>query len=191
MYGSYADSNRMAEFFRPEMPADRLMGVVTEALRRHPGARRSHHPILSFAGMNADRYLDCQTLAGPLEPVRALVEAQGWVLLLGVDHTVDTCIHFAERLAGRRQFLRWALTPDGVVECPGFPGCSDGFNALAPRLATITRQAIIGQALVQAAPLVELSAAARAAVEADPLALLCDRPFCERCSAVRKLVLGS
>ena len=190
VYGSYSDSNQMAEFFRPDMAVDRLMGVIPEALRRHPGSRRSLHPILSFVGVNADRYLDCQTLASPLGPVKALVDAQGWVILLGVSHSVNTSIHYAESLAGRRQFLRWALTLDGVVECPGFPGCSDGFEALGSRLSSVTRQAHIGQALVQAVPLVDLVAIAAASVEADPLALLCDRPFCERCTAVRNQVLG-
>ncbi len=32
---------------------------------------------------------------------------------------------------GASNFIRWALTPKGVVECPGFPGCSAGFQAIA------------------------------------------------------------
>lgn len=110
-YGSRPDANRMAEFFHPAMPADRLMGVLPEALRRHPHARRSSHPILSFAGVNADLVLSSQTIDEPLAPIRMLAEAQGWVLLLGVDHKVNTSIHYAELLAGRPQFVRWALTP--------------------------------------------------------------------------------
>ena len=34
-YGSQQDQNRMAEFFTPGMPADPLMGVIPEILRRH------------------------------------------------------------------------------------------------------------------------------------------------------------
>ena len=36
-YGSGVAVNRMSEFFSPDMPADKLMGVVPETLRRRPG----------------------------------------------------------------------------------------------------------------------------------------------------------
>jgi aminoglycoside 3-N-acetyltransferase len=62
-------------------------------------------------------------LDDPLAPVGALAEENGTVLLIGVNHTVNTSIHYAEKIAGRKQFIRWALTPQGVRECPGFPGC--------------------------------------------------------------------
>ena len=149
-YGSERDLNRMAEPFTPEMPSDRQMGAVAEVLRRHPRARRSSHPILSFAGVQADRFLAAQTPADPLGVLAALADADGWILLLGVDHTVNTSIHYAERLAGRRQFVRWALVPDRIIECPGFPGDSAGFPAIAPDLTGDLRQVRVGSALVQA-----------------------------------------
>jgi aminoglycoside 3-N-acetyltransferase len=185
-YAESQSANLMAQFYRPGMPVDRLMGVLSEALRQHPRSRRSQHPVLSFIGLNAGSYLETQTLEEPLKPLERLVEAKGWVLLLGVDHTVNTSIHYAERLAGRKQFVRWALTPNGVLECPGFPGCSDGFGQLAPRLEPTTRQIHVGMGLVQALPLEQLVATARAWIDADPLALLCDRSYCDRCAAVRK-----
>ncbi len=133
-YGSGRDTNTMAEFFRPGLPADPMMGSLAEAVRVHPNAARSIHPILSFTGMNAKPILDAQTIQEPLLPIQALTQDKGWVLLLGVDQTVNTSIHYGELLAGRKQFVRWALTPKGVVTCPGFPGCSDGFEALSPQL---------------------------------------------------------
>jgi aminoglycoside 3-N-acetyltransferase len=185
-YGSEKDRNLMSQFFRPDLPADRLMGIVPETLRRHPKARRSSHPILSFTGVNAGQALESQTLSEPLAPIRLLADMQGWVLLLGVDHTVNTSIHQAEKMAGRKQFTRWALTPRGVVECPGFPGCSEGFQAIAPSLEQSTRRVQIGRATIQAVPLADLIETARAWVAEDPLALLCERSYCERCCAVRK-----
>jgi aminoglycoside 3-N-acetyltransferase len=187
-YGSYQDANLMALFFRPSMPVDRLMGATAEALRRHTSAHRSMHPILSFVGVNAGQALVNQTLQEPLAPIGWLARAEGWVLLLGVDHTVNTSIHYAERLAGRKQFIRWALTPQGVVQCPAFPGCSDGFNAIAPYLASYTHLAHVGGTWIQAIPLVYLIRVAQDLVKADPLALLCDHTYCERCSVIRSLV---
>jgi aminoglycoside 3-N-acetyltransferase len=187
-YGSGKDTNRMVEFYTPEMPVDPLIGVVAEALRRHPQARRSAHPILSFCGVHADQILQSQSQADPLAPVGALADRQGWVLLLGVDHTSNTSIHHAEKIAGRKQFTRWAMTPDGVRECPGFPGCSDGFDAITPYLEGMARLVTIGQAVVQAVPLQDLIALTVGLIQQDPLALLCARSECERCDAVRQTV---
>ncbi len=85
-YGNGNDSNVMAEFFRAKMPADPLMGVIAETLRRHPSARRSKHPILSFAGVNAETSWPrktCKSRWGPSGGQRS----GRLVLLLGVDHT--------------------------------------------------------------------------------------------------------
>ena len=190
-YGAYQDANRMVQFFDPQMPVDRLMGVIPERLRLLPGAQRSSHPILSFTGVNAADILASQTLAEPLAPVGELLHAGGWVLLLGVDHSVNTSIHYAERLAGRAQFVRWALTPEKIVECPRFPGCSDGFPALAPRLGGAPRQALVGKGAIQAFSLSDLMQAVLDYLAEDPLALLCNRTYCERCEAVRSRMLKS
>ena len=185
-YGDEHIRNSQAEFFLPDMPASRWMGVTAETLRQLPQADRSNHPILSFTGVNVARALQAQSLAQPLAPIQALLEDQGWVLLLGVDHCVNTSIHLGERLAGRKQFIRWALTPAGVVECPGFPGCSEGFEAIFPALQPWTRRVQIGTALVQAVPLVDLVRVVQELLSADPLALLCDRSYCERCQSLRE-----
>jgi aminoglycoside 3-N-acetyltransferase len=185
-YGSGKDLNRMAEFFTPDMPVDPLMGAIPEVLRLHPKAHRSTHPILSFGGINADQELEKQTLSEPLAPIHTLRENEGWVILLGVDHSVNTSIHYGERLAGRKQFVRWALTPDGVKECPGFPGCSNGFNAITPSLDQVIRRVQVGSSLVQAVPIAALVETVLAMLKQDPLALLCEKPDCERCNAVRE-----
>ncbi|NOT03022.1 MAG: AAC(3) family N-acetyltransferase [Anaerolineales bacterium] len=184
-YGSETDLNKMAEAFYPNMPADKLMGVLPEFLRKHPKAKRSSHPIQSFAGIRADAVINSQRIYDPLAPIGTLAEQDGWVLLLGVDHTVNTSIHYAEKLAGRLQFIRWALMQDRVVECPGFPGDSDGFNIIALAVEKYTRRVEIGNALVQAVHLKSLIKVVMDQIKENPFALLCQRQDCERCTAVR------
>ena len=185
-YGRGRDQNLMAEFFKPDMPVDPALGGIAELLRRQPGAHRSLHPILSFSGIQVDTALATQTLAEPWAPIAALEEQVGWVLLMGVNHTCNTSIHYAELLAGRTQFTRWALTYDGVRECPGFPGCSNGFEKASVWLQNLTRRVQIGAAIVQALPLSAMIERIVAVIHKDPLSFLCDQPDCPRCNAVRR-----
>jgi aminoglycoside 3-N-acetyltransferase len=184
-YGSETDLNKLAEPFHADMPADKMMGILPEILRKHPKAKRSSHPIQSFAGINANAIINSQTVFEPFAPIAALAEQDGWVLLLGVDHTVNTSIHYGEKLAGRLQFIRWAIMNDRVVECGGFPGDSDGFNAIAIDVEKYTRRVEINGALVQAIHLKSLLNAVVQKITSNPFALLCTRDDCERCNTVR------
>lgn len=183
-YGSGEAHNRLAEPFHPGLHADRMMGILAETLRNHPSARRTAHPILSLAGMRADPILFTQTLYEPLAPLAALSELDGWVVLINVDHTVNTSIHYGEKLAGRKQFVRWALSGDRVVECPNYPGDSTGFHAIEPSLTIETRRVRAGDGFIQALPLQRLFEVVRDTIKKNPLALLCERADCERCAAV-------
>jgi aminoglycoside 3-N-acetyltransferase len=186
-YGE-APGNLEAEFFHPGLPVDAEQGEVAEMLRRQPGAERSKHPILSFTGVDARDALAAQTLDEPLDPIRWLAEADADVVLIGTDHRSNVSLHHAERIAGRRTFVRWSLTEQGVVTCPNFPGCSDGFDAIEGRLGGIARRIAIAGGRITSVPLRDLIHVAAGWIREDPRALLCDRAGCERCAAVRASV---
>ena len=188
-YGSERDLNKMAQSFTMNMRVDPMIGILAETLQVRPYATRTNHPILSFTGMRADEFLIKQTLAEPLAPIGALANADGWVVLINVDHTVNTSIHYAEKFAGRKQFIRWAINGDRIVECPGFPGDSSGFNAIAQYLKADTRRVNVGNGFIQAVSLKCLFETVQELIKKDPLALLCQRSDCERCNAVRGLNL--
>ena len=184
-YGTRADLNKMAELFYPDMPADPRLGVFAEAFRKHPEANRSTHPILSFAGINAEKYLNAQSLSKPLGPIAALSEDTGYIMLIGVDHTKNTSIHLGEKLAGRKSFTRWALVSDMVAECPGFPSCSEGFNSVMTYMSPFITFAKIGDAEVQVMQSHVLIKTVQHMITANPGVLLCERDNCPRCQAVR------
>jgi aminoglycoside 3-N-acetyltransferase len=184
-YRSASEANSEAEFFHADMPAHPSLGPLPDALRRVHGAHRSSHPVLSFVGVGADELLARQSLTDPWGPIGELAARGGEVVLLGADHTANVALHLAEQRAGRKQFVRWALTAEGVVECPAFPGCSRGFAAIAPRLRGSAREAWLGSAHLQAIPLRDLLHTASAWMRQDPAALLCDDPACALCQAVR------
>jgi aminoglycoside 3-N-acetyltransferase len=191
-YSGHDEENGAAEIFRSGLPIDPALGLVAEALRHVSGAVRSMHPLYSFVagGAGAERAMAAQSLAEPLGPIAHLAETNpsADVLLLGADQTANVAIHEAERRAGRKQFIRWALTRQGAVECAGCPGCVDGFNALIPHLRAFSQVTQIGSARVERLPLRELLRTVEALIRRDPTALLCARPGCERCGAVRTVL---
>lgn len=190
-YGRDQDNNKRAETFRPDMPPDKMMGILPRMLLEQESVRRTSHPILSFGGYNADDILLTQTLYDPFAPIGALAERGGWVVLINVDHTVNTSIHYAERLAGRRTFIRWALLESRAVECPNFPGDSSGFQAIEEHVRAGTRRVDLSDGFIQALPVAGLVNVVQRLIKKQPLALLCERLDCERCNAVRATESGS
>ena len=186
IYGKEESLNKQAVSFKHDLQVDPMMGALPEALRNHPMATRTSHPILSFAGIHAESILATQTLFEPLAPIGALADQDGWVVLINVDHTANTSIHYAEKLAGRKQFIRWALVGDRVVECPNYPGDSTGFNAIEETLKyDVFRAEISKTAFIQAVPLKVIITAVQEILTKAPLALLCQRKDCMTCNEIR------
>lgn len=187
-YGSGQQSNLNASIFMHTMPSDMPDNEVSEALRRYPGIYRSSHPILSFTGLGLDIALTNHPADKPYAPIQKLMELHGWVVLIGAKATDNFSLHYAEHLAGRKQFTRWALTPAGIVECPRFPGCADGFQKINYYLQNELRNTIVGDSQWYAVPLELLINSAVALIRDDPFALLCNSLSCPRCNLVRKMI---
>lgn len=179
------DVKTLAEPFSASTPADEAFGKFPELVRNHAKAKRSIHPVLSFAGIGADDVINSQTVHEHYAPIAAMAEEDGVVLLIGFDQRVNFSIHYGEKLAGRMQFIRWALTEDGVVECLNFPGDSEGFNAIAENIRSFTRQVEVDGVVIQAIPINELLRAVVNRIHEDAYTLLCNNPTCERCEAIR------
>jgi aminoglycoside 3-N-acetyltransferase len=187
-YGSASAANLNASIFTRDLPGDQPNNEVSELLRKYPGVYRSAHPILSFTGLGLDAALASQTPQDPYAPIRRLMELKGWVALLGAEPAENFSLHYAEHLANRKQFVRWALTEDGIVECPHFPGCPDGFHKINYYLQDELRVVTVGDSTWSAVPLDVLVNSAVALIRDDPFALLCNSLSCPRCNLVRKLI---
>jgi aminoglycoside 3-N-acetyltransferase len=166
------------------------MGIINETFRTAYAVCRSPHPSASFIayGALADELTRPPgTETDGVEPIRRLMEAGGDVLLLGVTHTNSTAIHLGEKLAGRRLFVRYALTPEGAVAAEG-GGCGLGFDALQPCVASIERKTELGAATLRAYALRPYIETVRALIAREPYALLCGDTDCPRCNAHRSRV---
>jgi aminoglycoside 3-N-acetyltransferase len=184
-YGVDEDANLDAAIFHPGLEVDAELGSVNETLLTHPQAERSSHPILSFVGINASEALATQRQDAPLAPIAWLADYDGDVLMMGRDHCANVSLHWGEQLAGRKTFVRWALTAEGVVECVNMPGCAHGFDAVRSRLGAIARSTKLNAVVLEAIPLRDLLNLTVGWIREDPRALLCDKAGCPHCVAVR------
>jgi aminoglycoside 3-N-acetyltransferase len=115
--------------YDPVLTPTRRMGVIAELFRTHPLAHRSSHPFYSFTaiGPHADMIITDHSLEdglGEQSPLARLFDLNAYVLLLGLEHSINTSLHLAEHrcefpgkadrvegapilLDGKRQWVRF------------------------------------------------------------------------------------
>lgn len=177
-------------------------GAITEELRGHPEAHRSVHPTHSVAAVGPDAeelvadhgYMES---LGPDSPMGRLVAGGGKILLLGVDHTTNSTIHVAEKLAGvpyRDQTTEAAVRVDGDREAvtANSAHCSLGFEKVVPILdhTDIVSRGRVGEADTRLIDGPAFLDRVTAVLQGHPGLLLCDDPDCERCGYARRTITG-
>ena len=165
------------------------MGAIPAAVLQRAGRVRGDHPIDSLAAIGplAQDLIRVQTPTDVHAPFARLCEAAGHALLMGVGLDSLTLLHYAEQLAGRRPFIRWANGPGGEVLEVRTGSCSDGFPKLDATLAPVERRAQVGNSVWRAFPAAEVVEIAVRAMTDDPSVTRCKRGDCGRC---RDAILG-
>ena len=160
------------------------MGAMAATVLPSVGHVRGAHPLNSFTavGPRAHDLIDRQTLTDVFAPLHALIEAHGFVLLMGVGLDRLTLLHAAEERAGRRPFIRWAMNPNGCIVRVRAGGCSEGFDRLAPVLAKLTVAKTVGGSRWLVLPAGPALTAAANAIQRDPGITHCEDPTCARCN---------
>ncbi|WP_312907464.1 aminoglycoside N(3)-acetyltransferase [Natronosalvus caseinilyticus] len=187
--------------YDPEMSPS-TVGAITEACRNHPEAVRSAHPTKSVAaiGPGAESLVadhELRNSIGPGSPIHRLIdERDGQILLLGVDHTTNSALHVAERLANlpyRDQLAETTMRgADGSAETVEVNQvhCSRGFGvvgSIATRLG-LEREGRVGDATARLVDGPRLLSLVVEVLDKQPGLLLCDVPDCERCAYARRRI---
>ena len=102
--------------YDPGLTPTRSMGKIVETFRKQEGVLRSTHPQSSFcaSGPQASYIINNHSLAygfGEHSPLARIYDLNGFVLLLGVEHSSNTSIHLAEY---RADFPTKRVVQDGA-----------------------------------------------------------------------------
>jgi aminoglycoside 3-N-acetyltransferase len=180
-YGPRAENGEI--YTAATLEIDKDMGAIPAAVLHHPAHRRGDHPLNSFSAVGplAEKLIAGQHGLDVYAPLRALVAASGYVLLMGVALDRMTLLHYAEQVAGRVPFRRWANDRNGEAQMVEAGSCSDGFEHFAPILAAWQRDLVVGKSLWRLFPAPQTLQAAADAIRTNPQITHCGRADCERC----------
>lgn len=160
------------------------LGAFSAHVAARPDRVRCRYASGEFAAVGplAERLIGAETDADVFGPLRGLVEENGAVVLMGVGLTRITLLHLAEVEAGRRPFIRWGRGRDGRPIRVSAGECSEGFESLAPPLARVERQVLVGESRWRVFPASEALTLAAHAIRADPSIIHCPSPGCIECA---------
>lgn len=166
----------------------RDIGKVSQYMVEDMRHQRSKHPALSFVawGQHSDVLLSHQSLQNPYGPIGALYDLGGYVLLLGVNHTSNTSMHYGEYLAGQVLLPRFVNLNDQIHQTL-FPNCSAAFERAAPYLAKLGQSITLERAKIQLFSVRDVIDTTLELVQRDPEFLICTHADC-RCREVRRRV---
>ncbi len=162
---------------------DDEMGALPAAALDYEERHRGSHPLCSFAavGRMALDLVGAQQPANVWAPLESLALHGGAVLLMGVDFTKLTLVHLAEKRAGQRPFVRWALGSCGEVISVEAGGCSLGFQSFDAVLSPLSTTTQVGRSPWTCLPAKESLEVLVRAIRDRPQITRCDDPKCERC----------
>lgn len=171
-------------YARDNTAIDRTMGTLPATILRRPQRVRGNHPHSSFAAIGplAQRIIQEQRPKDWLAHFRELIKLQGKVLLMGVGLDRMTLVHLAEQEAGRRPFIRHAISDTGDAIEVQVGTCSRGYKKLEPHIKHLAVHKRVGTSCWQVFDASAVLEAATKAILDDPFITHCGDSTCERCN---------
>lgn len=188
----YSDEDKIFRggFSQKSAVIHRYMGIIPKLILERAESIRGNHPLNSFTaiGSKAELIVKDQDYNNVYVPFKRMKELKDSLLLLvGVDFTSTTPIHFSEELSGRNLFKSWAYLDDSsIVEC-SIGSCSDGFNNLKPTVKEIETLVECGNSKWSVYNFEKFIDITTQAIIDDGAITKCDKVDCVRC---RDAMLG-
>ena len=186
------------------VPVFGALGILTDTLKKRPGAVISPCPVGTLAALGADAEAICRdhwkadTAHGENTPFTRLAEMDGYVCLLGVDQDRNTSLHGVEALL-QLPYLGSSTntftTPEGETLTKNwnyYPGLHRDFIGIDRyfREAGVMKISRIGNSQVRLIKSKDLFEIGLALGAEDPAFVLCDNPECADCVAQRAAIFA-
>lgn len=164
------------------------MGLIPKTVLATKGRFRGIHPLNSFTaiGPKAEEIILGQTFQDVYEPLRKIYELGGKLILIGVDLTKATPIHFSEQLAGKNLFVRWVKNSKNEIVNVRVGSCSEGFNQLTPFVENIEDNIVVGNSKWRIYNFKEFIDSTTDAIRNNSEITHCDNKDCLRCNDMAK-----
>lgn len=160
------------------------MGIIPKTILSYGDAERTSNPGNSFVmiGEQAKALLENQSLLNAYSVYKNIHSGhtKAFIVLAGVNFTSCTPIHYAEELAGRTLFRRWAVYNHRIVEIEE-GSCSDGFENLREYTRETENVGSIGQSAIRIYPFTPFIEKVVKTIEENPMVTHCDDANCDRC----------
>lgn len=173
-------------FFPESTSISSDMGIISKTILLNKNSSRGFHPINSICsiGKNSNYITSKQDLNNVYGCYEACLEFNSVLLLIDVDLTKATPIHYAEKISGRTLFRSWAnIVIDGSVKKVEVEvgSCSNGFNRLLPHFVGNFRTEIFQQSHFHVFDFKYVISTASELIRKNPTLTKCNDPFCIRC----------
>lgn len=166
------------------------MGIIPRTMLSYENVKRTSNPGNSFViiGEIADDLLKNESLLSAYSVYKNIYYGnhKAFVMLAGVNLTSCTPIHFAEEIAGRKLFRRWAVHNHQIVEIEE-GSCSEGFENIRKYVQEIENVGSIGPSVIRTYQFNSFIDKASKAIMSHPEITHCSNENCERC---KDMVLG-
>lgn len=181
--GSYDDTGQIFSITGKDISTQE-MGLLPEYILSQQESHRGNHPLNSFTaiGPKAKKLTENQNPTDLYASFRTLTDDNGFVLLMGIGLDKATIIHYAEQLAGRTPFMRWALDKAYNVIPVFTGGCSDGFENFEGILKNTASEIEVGKSLWRCYKAKDITRLCANEIIRNPHITHCANSQCDRCN---------
>lgn len=177
------EKNKENIFSTNSNDVDSDMGIIPKLILNTPGRVRGFHPLdsLTALGPDAEELVSSQEPLDIFAPFRKLVEANGYIILMGVNYNRMTFLHYCEKVSGRNTFIRWAADKNGETMPVEIGECSEGFINFSKVLDNIAKIVEVGSSTWKILPAKEVLNIASNMIKEDPKITACSNKKCRAC----------
>ncbi len=167
-----------------ENDVDDDAGAISREVLSREGRVRGKHQLCSFAGIGpfAGDLIMTQQSMDTFAPIKNLIQFDGYLLLMGTGLDKMAAMGYAEQLAGRNLFVRWARDISGKPLMVEIFNYNRGFERFDAFYWKVEKNAVVGRSLWRIFPARKFLTLTSNIIITRPDTTHCGDPACVKCN---------